>query len=203
MNNLLTTPNLTITQAAQDHFVHLLEKEAVPGIALRIFVDAPGSARADVNISFCLPGEHRAGDVEVSFEQFTLYIERQSVPFLEGAHIDYKAEGDFASELSISAPNLRPVKPSETASLEERVHYILEMEVNPGLASHGGRVALVEITPEKQAVLRFGGGCHGCGMVDVTLKQGIEKTLLNQIPELVGVVDATDHSLGENPYYVE
>ena len=78
---------------------------------------------------------------------------------------------------------------------------MLETEINPALAAHGGRVGLVEITEEKQAVLQFGGGCHGCGMADVTLKQGIEQTLTQRIPEITGVLDATDHRSGKNPYY--
>jgi len=68
------------------------------------------------------------------------------------------------------------------------------------VASHGGRVSLQEITAAGEAVLQFGGGCHGCSMVDVTLKNGVEKTLLSHFSELVAVVDATDHSSGENPY---
>ena len=69
------------------------------------------------------------------------------------------------------------------------------------LESHGGEVSLVKFTEEKQAVLQFGGGCQGCGMVDVTLKDGIEKTLIEQLPELQSVIDITDHSDGENAYY--
>ncbi|HRE32446.1 MAG TPA: NifU family protein, partial [Candidatus Berkiella sp.] len=97
--------------------------------------------------------------------------------------------------------NLRGAKPEEDSTLAERVNYILNNEINPNLASHGGRVSLVEITPNNEVVLRFGGGCHGCGMADVTLKQGIEKTLMSQLPEVTAVIDVTDHSMGENPYY--
>jgi Fe/S biogenesis protein NfuA len=62
-------------------------------------------------------------------------------------------------------------------------------------------VALVEITENMEVVLQFGGGCHGCGMADVTLKQGIEQTLTRHIPEITAVLDATDHHSGQNPYY--
>ena len=74
-------------------------------------------------------------------------------------------------------------------------------EINPKLASHGGCVTLLEVDAEHAVVLQFGGGCHGCGMVDVTLKQGVEKTLREQVPEVTAVRDATDHSGGEKPYY--
>ena len=62
-------------------------------------------------------------------------------------------------------------------------------------------MSLVEVTPEKQAVLQFGGGCQGCSAVDITLKSSVEGTLLEQVPELTGVLDHTDHSFTENAYY--
>ena len=71
----------------------------------------------------------------------------------------------------------------------------------PSLASHGGMVSLVEVVDESVAVLQFGGGCQGCGMVDLTLKEGVEKTLLDQLPQLTAVKDVTDHSVKENAYY--
>ena len=91
--------------------------------------------------------------------------------------------------------------PGAEAELSDRVAWLLETEINPGLASHGGHVELEEITESLEVVLRFGGGCHGCGMVDVTLKEGIENSLKTNFPEIRGILDATDHSTGENPYY--
>ncbi|MDO2266543.1 NifU family protein, partial [Escherichia coli] len=78
------------------------------------------------------------------------------------------------------------------------INYYLQTEINPGLASHGGQVSLVDVVEDNIAVLRFGGGCQGCGMVDMTLKDGVEKTLIERIPELKGVRDVTDHSNKEN-----
>ena len=69
------------------------------------------------------------------------------------------------------------------------------------LASHGGTVSLVEVVDAEIAILQFGGGCQGCGMVDVTLKDGVEKTLLEQLPQLKAIRDVTDHSVTENAYY--
>ena len=77
---------------------------------------------------------------------------------------------------------------------------MLYNEVNPGLAAHGGQVSLEDIV-DNVAVLQFGGGCQGCGMVDVTLKEGVEKTLMSRIPELAGVRDVTDHSDTSRAFY--
>ena len=85
--------------------------------------------------------------------------------------------------------------------IEDRINYILYNEVNPSLASHGGMVSLVEVLDGDTAVLQFGGGCQGCSAADVTLKQGVEKTLLAQVPELRNVRDTTDHSHTENAFY--
>ena len=194
------TPFINITLDAKQHFESLLAKEQVTGMGLRIFVERPGSPSADVSIAFCPPGEHRAGDVALEYGAFTVYVEKNSVPSLHDAQIDYKKEG-LSRELAITAPHLRDNALTLDASLKDRVTHLLETEINPGLAGHGGRVSLVSITEQNEVVLQFGGGCHGCGMVDVTLKQGIEKTLRAQIPEISAVIDATDPTQGENPYY--
>lgn len=79
---------------------------------------------------------------------------------------------------------------------------MIEAEINPQLASHGGQVMLAELTEDGFAILQFGGGCNGCSMVDVTLKDGIEKQMLEQFAgELNGVRDATEHEAGEHSYY--
>jgi Fe/S biogenesis protein NfuA len=80
------------------------------------------------------------------------------------------------------------------------VQEVLDDRVNPGLAAHGGVVSLVDIQ-EARVVLRFGGGCQGCGMADLTMKEGVAAQLKQQIPEIGEVVDATDHASGENPYF--
>lgn len=84
--------------------------------------------------------------------------------------------------------------------VKTRVQKILDEMINPAIASHGGYVELLDVK-ENIAYLRLGGGCQGCGMVNVTLKQGIEATLKEEIPQLAGVIDQTDHAGGSNPYY--
>jgi Fe/S biogenesis protein NfuA len=139
-------------------------------------------------------------DHELEFSGFSLFVAKASAPWLEKAQIDFE-EDATGGQLTIKAPGIKGSEPSSEASLEDRIGWLLETEVNPALASHGGRVALVEITERKEVVLQFGGGCQGCGMADVTLKQGIEQTLMRNIPEITAVMDATDHRSGTNPYY--
>tara|TARA_B100001029_G_C15007443_1_gene422008 strand:- start:611 stop:1192 length:582 start_codon:yes stop_codon:yes gene_type:complete len=191
---------VNITEAAQEYLSELLNKQDVEGIAVRIFILDAGTPRAETCISFCRPGEEKSDDEIESYADFKAYVEHRSIPFLEDAIVDFQKDS-MGGQLTIKAPNSRLPKINDDSSLEDRINYILYNEVNPGLASHGGHVSLEEIFEENIAVLRFGGGCQGCGMVDVTLKEGVEKTLLGQIPQLTEVRDVTDHSVKENAYY--
>ncbi len=191
---------ISVTEPAQDYLSELLQKQDVEGIGVRVFILDPGTPKAETCLSFCRPGEEKEDDEKMELKDFTLWIEQRSVPFLEEAIVDY-AKDSMGGQLTIKAPNSRMPRISDDSPLEDRVNYVLYNEVNPALAAHGGMVSLEEIDNDSVAVLRFGGGCQGCGMVDVTLKQGVEKTLLEQVPELSAIADATDHSYRENAYF--
>lgn len=190
---------IEITENGLAHFNKLIANEETPGMGLRMFLDQPGSPQAEVGIAFCPPGDQRATDIPLTYEGFTLYVDRASAAFLHQANIDYQFD-KVGGQLAISAPHLKGQKPEENANLAEKLQYLIDTEINPQLASHKGMVTLVEITEEKDVVLKFGGGCHGCGMADVTLKHGIEKTLKERFPEIRAVKDSTDHATGVNPY---
>jgi len=191
---------IAITDTAQQYFNRLLEQQDEEGIGLRISVNQPGTPGASCDLQFCPAGQSMPDDRVVEFDGFNLYVARPSEKWLEQAEIDFE-EDATGGQLTIKAPGIKGSAPGEDASLEERVNWLLQTEVNPALAAHGGRVALVEITEQKEVLLQFGGGCHGCGMADVTLKQGIEQTLTRNLPEITAVMDATDHRSGKNPYY--
>ena len=190
----------SITDSAQEYLVELLEKQNVEGIAVRIFILDAGTTRAETCISFCRPGEEKADDEVKQYKGFNAFIDQHSIPFLEDAVVDFQKDS-MGGQLTIKAPNSRMPKLTKDSPLEDHINYILYNEINPGLAAHGGHVTLEEIFEDSVAVLRFGGGCQGCGMVDVTLKDGVEKTLMSQIPQLTEVRDVTDHSIKENAYY--
>lgn len=190
---------LTITPAARDYFARLLGQQP-EGTNLRLRSIKPGTPQADVELTYCPTGAEQPGDQAVDCQQFTLYVEVSSASPLDGAMIDFETDA-MGGELSIRAPGLKGERPDDNSPLRERVEWVLEARINPMVASHGGTVGLVDVTESLDVVLQFGGGCHGCGMVDVTLKQGIETTLRQEIPEIRKVVDATDHDSGANPYY--
>ena len=191
---------INITKSAEGYLLELLEKQESDTIGVKVFVSDPGSPRAETCIAYC-KNDDDISEYELREDlSFKLYLEKKSLSFIEDAIVDYSPD-KFGGTLTIKAPNAKVPSVSEDASLEERVNYLLYSEINPSLASHGGEVSLVEILNEETAVLQFGGGCQGCGMVDVTLKDGVEKALIEGIPELKGITDVTDHSYRENAYY--
>jgi len=193
MTDTNTELALTITEPAQDYLAELLAKQEEGVIGIRMFINQPGTPKAETCIAYCRDDDARPDDLTIGYAKFTAYFERRSLPFLEDAVVDY-AKDRMGGQLTIKAPNAKLPRVGEDSPLEDRVNYLLYNEVNPSLAAHGGEVSLVEITDDDVAILRFGGGCQGCGMVDVTLKQGVEKSLMEQIPQLKGVRDVTDHT---------
>lgn len=190
---------LTVTPDARDYFAKLLEDQP-EGTQLRLATSNPGTPAADVTLNFCPSGEQRPDDEAVDCGVFTLFVSTEGREALDGAMIDFESNAT-GGELSIRAPGLKGQAPGEDAPLHERVSWVLESRINPMVASHGGVVSLVDVTDENDVILRFGGGCHGCGMVDVTLRQGIETQLRELVPEIRNVTDGTDHASGQNPYY--
>jgi Fe/S biogenesis protein NfuA len=191
---------INISETAQAHFVKLLAQQP-EGTNIRVFVVNPGTAKAECGVSYCPPEAVEPEDIAIPFNGFSALIDQESKGFLADAEIDFVTD-QMGSQLTLKAPNAKLRKVSDDAPLFERVNYFLQAEVNPQLANHGGDVKLVEITSEGVAILQFGGGCNGCSQVDLTLKEGIEKQLLDVMAgELTGVKDVTEHQRGEHSYY--
>lgn len=191
---------IEMTESAQTYLAELLAKQGEEGVAIRVFVAQPGTPNAETCIAYCRPGEQQEDDISVAYEGFNAWIDSPSLPYLEEAKVDF-SEDRMGGQLTIKAPNARTPNVDENSPIADRLNYVLYNEINPGLASHGGMVSLVEIDAEGYAILQFGGGCQGCAAVDITLKQSVEQTLLERLPELSGVRDVTDHTVTENAYY--
>jgi Fe/S biogenesis protein NfuA len=143
-----------------------------------------------------------AGDEDVvqRFEDLPVVVRADSIERLEGAGITVNEGG-----LAIDNPNTpSPKITADGAGLEgpvaDRIKQLLDQQINPAIASHGGFAELVAVEDDT-AYLRLGGGCQGCGLAQVTLGQGIEVAILEAVPEIKHVVDVTDHASGTNPYF--
>jgi len=190
---------IELSEPALQHFRRLLQSQGGDAVGIRISAVHAGTPKADARLEFCEREDLQGDEWSLDCEGFTLFVDADSAPWLDGAQVDYAANAT-GGQLTIRAPRIKGQVPGEGATLAERVQYLLDSEINPMLAAHKGRVSLERVDDGGAVYLRFGGGCHGCGMVDVTLKNGIEKTMRERIPEVSAVRDATDHASGTAPY---
>jgi Fe/S biogenesis protein NfuA len=197
---------LTITPAAR---AVVLDARAAEGdadaLALWIEVTGADNGSYTYDIYFQARRDAAAADAVVEEDGLPVIVPELSIARLRGARLDYSEDGEGG--LVILNPNSPPRPESvvpETADLTGelalRVMEVLESQVNPSIAMHGGRADLVGVD-QLTAYLRLSGGCQGCGLARVTLSQGIEVALRDAVPELVSIVDVTDHASGTNPYF--
>ena len=191
---------IEISERAQTYFRKLLAEQGGNGWGIKLRARDGGTFKGDCELAFCETRELQGDEWTLECAGFDLYVDGASVRWLDGASVDYLPT-PTGSQLSIRAPRLRGDIDPAQASLAERVQRVIDEQINPQLAQHRGRVSLLEVGSDGSVVLAFGGGCQGCGQVDVTLRQGIETTLRELVPEVSAVRDATDHAQGSNPYY--
>ena len=185
---------VTISDGARSKILALMKTEKRDHLALRFGVQGRRGGEFVYRLAFVDETDRAATDVVVDAGGFELYVDADSAPSLMGASIDY-VEGPRESGFKIDNPN--PVWSDPTA---RAVQQVLDAEINPAVASHGGYVTLIDVK-DGIAYIALGGGCQGCGMVDVTLKQGIEVRVREAVPEIREIIDTTDHAEGRNPYY--
>ena len=197
---------LRITDAALISVMGILQAEDDPGsLGLRIAVTGTRGVEYAYDLSFEERSEAAADDLVYDQGDLVVMIPADSVDALWGATLDLPStEGQGG--LVIRNPN-RPDPLADfdielTGTVTERIQQLLDQQINPALASHGGFASLVEVR-ESTAVVTMGGGCQGCAVSAVTLREGIQKAILEHIPEITDVVDSTDHDAGENPFYTD
>jgi Fe/S biogenesis protein NfuA len=194
-----------LTPVAREKIRAALERATPPRDHLRIET-RPGRSGFEYRLAAMAAEELREDDVVVDEDGFRIVLDGESAGWLRGARLDYREtllESGFRFENPNPPPS--PTIPSGaradlTGTTAEKIRRLLDTEINPAVAAHGGRVELAGVE-DRVVYLSFGGGCHGCGLVDVTHKQGIETRLKELLPEIEQVVDTTDHAAGANPFY--
>lgn len=186
---------LTITDTAKHKIASIMEAQGRLGDGLRLSIIGRGSGGFRYSMGLVEEGQQSNEDIVVDSGDFKVFIDAQSAGSLAGASIDYIDQGLHGSGFKIDNPN-----PIWTDPLALRVQELIDQRINPGVGAHGGHVELLDIQ-DGTVYVRLGGGCQGCGMVDVTLRHGIEALIREEIPEIHQVVDTTDHASGQNPYY--
>ncbi len=185
---------LIISDAAKQRISGLLAAEDRHSLALRVAIVGRGPGGFQYKLGFVREEEKGADDTVVEAGSLKVFVDPESAPNLQGATIDF-IEGIFESGFKIDNPNSVWTNPKAIA-----IQRVLDTQINPGVAAHGGYVTLLDVKDDI-AYIALGGGCQGCGMADVTLKQGIEVMIREAVPEIRQIVDTTDHASGTNPYY--
>ncbi len=185
---------ITVTEGARAKILELMKSQGREGLALRFGVRGRGPGGFVYRLAFIDASERDATDRQEEAAGLTVVIDADSAPLVEGASIDY-VEQAGGGGFKIDNPNPLWADPVALA-----VQRILDEEISPAVATHGGSVTLIDVK-EGTAFIQLGGGCQGCGMADVTLKHGIEARILEVVPQITAVVDTTDHAGGHNPYY--
>jgi Fe/S biogenesis protein NfuA len=188
---------LRITESAEAKIAALIAENDQPVAGLRVGARARSPFKVDYRLAFMAADQIGADDTKVSFAGFEVYMDSESLPLLDEASVDY-VDGLMGSGFKVDSPSRLPAELKGTVA--EKVVTVIDQQVNPALASHGGYVTLMDVK-DNRIFVELGGGCQGCGMARVTLKEGIERMVKEAIPEIEEVVDVTDHAGGQKPYY--
>jgi Fe/S biogenesis protein NfuA len=196
---------IDVTDAAQEQISTALGQQEDKTF-LRVDVQTNGTSEFSYGMKLIGEDEVTEEDTVVDHGTFKIAIAPDSAKYLEGATIDYedqivKSGFKFINPNKPETPELGAGPRADlTGPVAERIQRLFDTELNPAVAAHGGEMHFHGIQDNK-IYLSFGGGCHGCGMVDVTLKQGVEQRIRELIPEVEEIIDTTDHTTGENPFY--
>ena len=186
---------IQFSEEARGKLVEVLEgyPEEVAGLRLKIL--GRTSHGFEHVLTIVELGAEPDGDIQIEYPDFRLYVEGERVEDLQGTAIHYEFKGPNVSGLEFDNPN-----PVWRDPLALQIQRIFDEQINPQIAAHGGYVQLLDVQGNR-AYIEMGGGCQGCGMANVTLKQGVEVAVREQLPEIEELVDITDHNSGDNPYY--
>ena len=186
------TTTITLTDAAREKFQELLAAKNEDNLSLWLAIKGRGATDFIYDLRIVNIADRKDDDTLVETDGLTVIIDAASAENLNGANIHFDAAG---GGFKIENPN-----PLWGDDLAGKIQAVIETEINPAIASHGGFITLLDVK-DNVVYIQMGGGCVGCGMVDVTLKQGVEVMIKKSVPEITAVVDTTDHASGTNPYY--
>jgi Fe/S biogenesis protein NfuA len=198
---------LAITDAAYDKVMGFLLREAEPE-RQAMWLEVSGTSANQWTCRLALKPLDAAApyDAVIRHRDLAIVVPECDFDKVRGATIDWLDDPFGGGGLRVDNPNTpspaigAPPPADLSGDVPQRVIQLLDQQVNPSIAAHGGRAELVAVE-RGTAYLRLGGGCQGCAMATVTLSQGIEAAIIQAVPEITSVVDVTDHQSGTNPYF--
>ena len=192
---------ITVSKKAQDYFKKIIEKQKMEGLAIRLTATNVGTPGVECGILYCPKEYITEQDEHFRMDGFEIVIDSAVAPYLDESQIDLTEDDNKQEMLTFHAPNLKKQDLPEDATLRERLQRFFDVTVSPALASHGGAIELVDVSEDGVIKVRFSGGCNGCFMVGITLKEGIESQLNQAFPGVVKeIIDVTDHQATEESF---
>lgn len=206
MSGVIDEKVLEIKPAAVKKISELIDAREADNLAVRVAIRGalPGGGY-QTEFKFMARDEAAESDIVQPVDGFDLLFEPEVAEMIRGSKVDFD-ETRYSAGFNIEYPPKSPYPPGVEARtdwddpLAQQVQQVIDDYINPGVAGHGGWVLLKDMR-DKMAVVEMGGGCQGCGLSAVTLRQGIEQAIVQAVPEIEGIIDETEHELGENPYY--
>lgn len=188
---------LKITQVAQEKISEAINRYTQPVDGLRVLARRVSPFHIEYGLAFVPKNGGKDNDHVTKYDKFNVYIDKEIEDLLDETSLNFE-DGPMGSGFKFENDAAFPEEYKGT--LAEKVVPVIENQINPQVAGHGGSIRLIDVKDTKVYV-ELGGGCQGCGMAKQTLKNGIEVMLKEAIPEVTEVIDVTDHSSGDNPYY--
>ena len=189
-------PEVSITEPAIERLRHLVVNAGDPPVSgIRLQIAKRTAEGFEHLLTMVDAGSEPEDDYEFDFDGLAFFVDGAAAADLDGIAVHWEYKGEGVNGFEFDNPN-----PPWRDPLALRVQRLFDESINPGIAAHGGYVDLIAVE-EGVAYIRLGGGCQGCGLADVTLKQGIEVAVKEAVPEIEAVADATDHASGSNPYF--
>jgi Fe/S biogenesis protein NfuA len=196
-------PLLSITDAAREKILEVRASEPEPE-TLALWLEVNGVQGNAFTYDMYFRRKDEAGDLDIvqHGDDLSVVVPEEHVDKVRGSVLDIGGGGGMVLQNPNTPQSMRPANPDLDLDdpIVARVAEVLDTQINPQIAAHGGFAELVAVDAPI-AYLRMGGGCQGCGLAAVTLTQGIEVAILDAVPEIEQVVDVTDHASGTNPYY--
>ena len=189
---------ITLTDGAREVVRSYMDQSDGEFTALRISIAGGTPLSPNFELTLVGPDDIRESEQKVDVGDVTIVIEEEFRPRLEGATVDFVQR---VNESGFEVKLAKTVKlPTLDGPLAARIQAVLAAEINPAIASHGGSITLVGVEGT-EIYLEMGGGCQGCAMSRMTLRQGVERMVRQAVPEVTVIHDVTDHSSGENPFF--
>ena len=191
---------ITLTDKALEVVRNYMDQSDGEFTALRIGISGGSPLSPDFELTLVGPDDISESEREVAVGEMTIVVQEEFVDRLEGARVDFiQRVNESGFEVSL-AETAKAAAPTLEGPLAERVKTVLDSEINPAIASHGGSITLVGVEGT-EIYLEMGGGCQGCAMSRMTLRQGVERMVRQAVPEVTVIHDVTDHESGENPFF--